>query len=102
MLGMAEGNASAIGELRMMADATLRALKAWFPSTTKLEILGVKPLRVFDANIVIVAVGMSSDDGPPSKLIGSDLADTDPIMATAKAVLNATNRVALKPMAARS
>jgi hypothetical protein len=93
LLGLAEGNASQLGELRLTADATLRALKAFLPSSLKLEILGVKPLRVFDANIVIVAVGTSGEGRIPSKLLGSDLADADPIRATAKAVLNATNRV---------
>jgi hypothetical protein len=102
LLGMAEGHASAIGELRLAADATLRALKAILPDTIRLEILGVKPLRVFDANIVIVAVGTSGDGRAPAKLLGSDLADTDPIKATTKAVLNATNRLVYATLVSRT
>jgi hypothetical protein len=101
LLGMAEGSASALGELRLTADAALRAIRAFLPSTIRLEILGVKPLRVFDANIVIVAVDISGEGRPPGKLLGSDLADTDPIRATAKAVLNATNRLVYAKMMSR-
>jgi hypothetical protein len=93
LLGMADGHASALGELRLTAEATLRALKAFLPSAIRLEVLGVKPLRVFDANIIIVAVGTSGEGRVPGKLLGTDSADIDPIRATAKAVLNATNRL---------
>jgi hypothetical protein len=93
LVGMAEGHASALGELRLAADAALRALQAVLPGTLRLEVLGVKQLRVFDANIVIVAVGTSGNGSAPTRLLGSDLADSDPIRATAKAVLHATNRL---------
>jgi hypothetical protein len=93
LLGMSEGHASALGELRLTAEATVRALSAALPGDLRLEVLGVKPLRVFDANIVIVAVGTTGDNRAPAKLLGTDLADNDPIRATAKAVLNATNRL---------
>jgi hypothetical protein len=102
LVGMAEGHASAIGELRLAADASLRALRAFLPSSFHLEILGVKPMRVFDANIVIVAVGASQDGKPPLKLLGSDLAEADPIRATAKAVLHATNRLVYAVLVART
>ena len=102
LMGMAEGHAGALGELRLVAEATLRALKAYLPSTIRLEILGVKPLRVFDANIIIVAVGTSGEGRVPGKLLGTDLADIDPIRATAKAVLNSTNRLVYATMAAKS
>ena len=102
LLGMAEGNASALGELRLTAEAALRALKAFLPSSLRMEILGVKPLRVFDANIIIVAVGTSGEGRVPGKLLGSDLADIDPIKATAKAVLNATNRLVYATIASKA
>lgn len=101
LLGMAEGSASALGELRLTADAALRAIRAFLPSTIRLEILGVKQLRVFDANIVIVAVDVSGDGRPHGKLLGSDLADSDQIRATAKAVLNATNRLVYATLMSR-
>jgi hypothetical protein len=98
---MAEGNAGALGELRLAAEAVLRAIKAFLPSTIRLEILGVKPLRVFDANIIIVAVGASGEGRVPGKLLGTDLAEDDPIRATAKAVLNATNRLVFAHIASK-
>jgi hypothetical protein len=101
LLGMADGHASALGELRLTAEATLRALKAFLPSAIRLEVLGVKPLRVFDANIIIVAIGTSGEGRVPGKLLGTDLADIDPIRATAKAVLNATNRLVYSTVASR-
>jgi hypothetical protein len=101
MVGMAEGNAGALGELRLTAEAALRALRAFLPSTIRLEVLGVKPLRVFDSNIIIVAVGTSGEGRVPGTLLGTDLADDDPIRATAKAVLNATNRVVFAHVASK-
>jgi hypothetical protein len=102
LLGMADGHASALGELRLTADATLRALKAILPSSLRLEILGVKQMRVFDVNIVIVAVGTGGEGKAPGKLLGTDLADADPIRATARAVLNATNRVVYATLSAQA
>jgi hypothetical protein len=57
-----------------------------------LELIGVKAMRAFDANIVIVSVG-ATREGNPERLLGSYLAEQDPLRGAVIAVLNATNRV---------
>ena len=90
--GHAEGPSSDIGDLRVAADAALRALERFSDNQLAFELVGVKMVRAFDANLVIVSVSAREADRH-SRLIGCYLADGDTRRGTALAVLNATNRI---------
>jgi hypothetical protein len=90
--GKATGTSSELGDLRCAAEAAIDAIERFSESALELELLGVKALRAFDANIVIVSVEVKRGEGP-RRLLGSYLAEQDPIRASVVAVLNATNRV---------
>jgi hypothetical protein len=92
-LGRADGASSPTGDLRVAAEATLRALERAVPDGHPFELVGVKALRAFDATIVIVAVAPRTADGAAHHLLGCYLATDDVNRGAAIAVLNATNRV---------
>jgi hypothetical protein len=89
--GRAEGPSSAIGDLRLSAAAAMQAVEAFAQGSLGLELLGVKLLRAFDANVVIVSATQRSARG--TRLVGCYLAEKDTVRGAALAVLNATNRV---------
>jgi hypothetical protein len=90
--GTASGQSSATVDLRVAAEAALRAMESFSSNTLSFELIGVKAVRAFDANVIIVSVGNRGPDGPP-RLIGSTLVETDPVRGAVIAVLSATNRV---------
>jgi hypothetical protein len=90
--GKATGQSSPMGDLRVAAEASLKALESFSGGVFAFELAGIKALRAFDANIVIVAVGLRKGEGP-QRLLGSYLAERDPVRAAVVAVLNATNRL---------
>lgn len=90
--GESEGMTSQAGELRCSAEAAVQALERAVQEGVKLELLGVKAVRAFDATVVIVSLSVQSD-GEAWRMVGSYLTETDPPRAAALAVLNATNRV---------
>ena len=92
VLGKATGQSSELGDLRCAAEAAIDAIERFGEGALDLDLLGVKALRAFDANIVIVSVEVKRGEGP-RRLLGSYLAEQDPIRASVIAVLNATNRV---------
>ena len=92
VIGKASGQSSELGDLRCSADATIDALERFSENAIELELIGVKALRAFDANIVIVSVEVKRGEGP-RRLLGSYLAEQDAVRASVIAVLNATNRV---------
>ena len=92
-LGRADGASSPTGDLRVAAEATLRALEKALPDGQGFDLVGVKALRAFDATIVIVAVAPRLADGAGHHLLGCYLATDDVNRGAAVAVLNATNRV---------
>jgi hypothetical protein len=92
VVGKANGQSSPMGDLRIAADAALRALEMFSGSALQFELVGVKLLRAFDANVVIVSVNVKRGEGPP-RLLGCYLAEHDAIRGIVLAVLNATNRV---------
>jgi hypothetical protein len=91
-VGEAEGLASQSGELRTAADACVIALAKAIDGMATLELLGVKAVRAFDNNVVIVSMAYT-EDGKSQRLVGCFLADTDSARGAALAVLNATNRI---------
>ena len=89
--GDAAGQSSQTVDLRVAAEAALRALERFSDGQLRFELVGVKAIRVFDANVIIVSV--TNHGGGPTKLLGSCLVETDPVRGAVIAVLNATNRV---------
>ena len=89
--GSASGQSSATVDLRVAAEATLRALEQFANGALAFELIGVKAIRAFDANVVIVSV--ANRKAGPQRLLGSCLVEGDPVRGAAVAVLSATNRV---------
>jgi hypothetical protein len=90
-VGSAEGQSSPVGDMRLGAEAAMQAVEAFAQGTLGLELMGVKLIRAFDANVVIVSCTQRAARG--LKLVGCFLADDDTVRGAALAVLNATNRV---------
>ena len=90
--GESEGVISQAGEMRCSAAATVQALERVVKPRLAFEILGVKAVRAFDANVIIVSLSAKTD-GSQSRLVGSYLTEGDPTRGAALAVLNATNRI---------
>lgn len=91
--GISEGLTSQAGELRCAAEACLLALTKAVQGEIKFELLGVKAVRAFDANVVIVSLALPSQ-AEGQRLVGCFLTpDADPSRGAALAVLNATNRI---------
>lgn len=91
-VGEAEGVISQAGELRCAAEATVQALGKAVKPGLVFEILGVKAVRAFDSNVIIVSLSARAD-GSQSRLVGSYLTEGDSTRGAALAVLNATNRI---------
>jgi hypothetical protein len=87
-----EGLSSPAGELRCAAQACTSALTQAVQGTINFEFLGVKAIRAFDTNVVIVALS-THGEGMPRRVVGSVLTEEDTARAAALAVLNATNRL---------
>jgi hypothetical protein len=90
--GSVEGHTSPAGDIRLGAEAAVRALEIFTEGRIKFELIGVKIVRAFDANIVITSLIQHGDDGP-ERLLGCYLAEADNVRGAALSVLNATNRV---------
>ena len=90
--GSVSGQASPAGDTRLGAEAAIRALEAFTDKQLHFELIGVKVVRAFDANVVITSIVQHSDEGN-ERLLGCYLADGDLVRGAALSVLNATNRV---------
>ena len=90
-LGQSTGPSSPLGDLRISAEACLRALSG-FASGLEFELMAVKHIRAFDSNLAIVSI-THRQDGSSFPLVGCYLAKEDVCRGAAIAVLNATNRV---------
>ncbi|HEX6370761.1 MAG TPA: hypothetical protein VF006_17725 [Longimicrobium sp.] len=84
-----EGETGAAVELRLAAQATLRALEAILNGRMQFGLVGIKSFRAFDTDVVVVLLRTENVHA----LIGASLATGDPHRSAALAVLNATNRV---------
>jgi hypothetical protein len=91
--GESEGLASQAGELRCSAEACVIALEKAVQGALRFELLGVKSVRAFDANVVIVSLAIP-EQHQTRRVVGCYLTeDQDPAKGAALAVLNATNRL---------
>lgn len=91
-VGRAFGQSSPLGDFRVAAEAALRALEDFTKGAMHFEMLGVKHVRAFDSNLLIVSVGVR-EGSMHTRLVGCFLADNDTRRGAAMAVLHATNRV---------
>lgn len=89
--GEAEGANTPSGEVRIAAEAALRALEAVIRGAISFHLVGVKAMRVFDSDLIVVLVRASSGEG--ASLVGAALVAEAPTRAAVLAVLNATNRL---------
>jgi len=91
-LGRAEGISSSWADLRLTAEATLRAIAEFTKERGGFELVGVKSLRAFDANVVMVSV-VGNRAGKPTQLLGCRIAEGDLLRSAVLATLQATNRL---------
>lgn len=89
-VGELEGESGPAPEMRLTALATLAALDHVLDGRVRFQLVGIKPMRAFDADVV---VALLKSDVEGKSLIGAALEAEDPHRAAAVAVLNATNRV---------
>lgn len=103
VIGRAEGIATSLGDIRLAAEATLRAIELFAKGTLRFDLLGVKQMRAFDANVVIVSVLCIDPAGREQerRLLGCHLADEDPLKGAVVATLQATNRLLGNAIATR-
>ena len=90
--GTSAGQSSATVDLRVAADAALRAIETFSDNSLEFELVGVKSVRAFDATVVIVSLAVHGDERA-QRLVGSYLTDTDFARGAALSVLHATNRI---------
>jgi hypothetical protein len=89
--GEAVGENGDLIELRTAAAAALNALEKLLGEELHIKLVGVKQVKAFDAELMVVALYRGGDT--PQRLVGSVSAAGDPRRASAVAVLNALNRV---------
>jgi hypothetical protein len=90
-VGEASGENGDLLEQRTAATAALNALEAVVGESLGIKLVGVKHVRAFDEELMVVAMYRP---GPPlQRLVGSVSIDNDPRRAAAVAVLNGLNRI---------
>ena len=92
VVGRAVGQSSPLGDYRIAAEAAINAIAGFVVGVLRFELVGVKAIKAFDANVVIVSIH-AHKEGDVARLLGCVLAETDPIKGAALSVLNATNRL---------
>jgi hypothetical protein len=96
--GKDEGVGRSVIEHRVVAEATLKALALLLRGDVRFRLIGTKAVKAFDDTVAIVAIGVIGANGSEAEterhVIGAALAeDHDMVRGTARAVLNATNRL---------
>jgi hypothetical protein len=89
-----EGTACPAGDLRLASLATLDAVSHATAGALQVELIGAKPIRAFDENLVVVAA-VARYEGRATKIIGAAIVESDLLLATSRATLAAVNRLAL-------
>ncbi len=87
--GGATGERGDAIEIRTAAGATIDALEKALGSSLDVRLIGVKQVRAFDAELIVVSLNRNEDR---QKLVGIVVMGEDPRRAAALAVLNALNR----------
>lgn len=86
-----EGATCPGGDLRLAARATLDALTVATERAVHFDLVGVKPSRAFDTNLMLVAV-MVRTGGTATKALGVAVDEHNTVLATVRATLHAVNR----------
>jgi hypothetical protein len=86
-----EGATCPGGDLRLAARATLDALTQATKGSVHFDLVGVKPSRAFDTNLMLVAV-MVHVNGVHTKALGVAVDEHNTVLATERATLQAVNR----------
>lgn len=81
----------AMSELRCAAQATLAGLGKMVGDRCSFSLLGVKAIKAFGSEVIIVALSAREDD-EVHRLVGSVLVEDNPGRGAALSVLSATNR----------
>ena len=90
--GEMEGESGSAIELRLAALATLNALSAVLAYELTFALIGIRAIRVFDRDLVVVSIH-SEQEGADRPLLGTGLVTESLWHGTALAVLNASNRL---------
>jgi hypothetical protein len=90
-IGTATGEKGGTVELRVVALAALEALSALVPGDMPIRLAGVKQVRAFDADMVVVS--LYRPEAQPYSLVGAVVIGDDIHRAVAVAVLSALNRL---------
>jgi hypothetical protein len=90
-VGEAVGEKGEHLELRTVAAASLEAVTAVVPADLQVRLAGVKQVRAFDADLIIIS--LYRHGGTPHNLVGAVVTGPDTRRAAAVAVLNALNRL---------
>jgi hypothetical protein len=88
--GTATGELGGAVELRTAAQATISALGT-IVSELDLRLAGVKQVKSFDAELVVVSLYVAED--PARKFVGAVVTGNDPLRSAVVAVLSALNRL---------
>jgi hypothetical protein len=94
--GAREGAASAVGDLRVIVEATLDALHRANESGVRFALHGVKTVRAFDETVVLVQLAVVAGRAPV-RLVGAAMGEADQARTAVLSVLNATNRILGQP-----
>jgi hypothetical protein len=96
VIGSRSGQPSAMGMIRVAAEAAVEALHQAVTGDQRFELVGVKTVRAFDQTVVLVLLTTRTSRGLV-RLVGAAVGDSadeaDVSRAAALAVLNASNRV---------
>ncbi|AHG91338.1 hypothetical protein J421_3801 [Gemmatirosa kalamazoonensis] len=87
-----EDASSATGDVRIAAEAAVKALRAAMPAAPPFYVAGAKTVRAFDQTVTLVLIGITGEPGP-ARLLGAACNEENLARAAVVAVLNATNRV---------
>jgi hypothetical protein len=89
--GQATGQSSPTVDIRVSAEAAIKAIETFSNGEMSFELIGAKAIRAFDANVVIVSITNKREG--PRRLLGASLVEDDVPRGAVLAVLGATNRV---------
>lgn len=89
------GTGAGVVELRLAVEATLSALEEAVPRAPRFQMVGVKSVRAFDAEAVMVGLRTAPPD--ERHLMGCVRVGASPARAAATATLDAVNRVLGRP-----
>jgi hypothetical protein len=91
LISQQEGTTCPGGDLRLAARATLDALTTATAGEVTFDLIGVKPSRAFDTNVMLVAV-MVRHGGTSTKALGVAVDEDNTVLATVRATFHAVNR----------